>query len=126
MTKFDLKLRTINDEANEAFGIIAKKINELETDLATERLKNLRTENEIRKDFEEEINSLQQELSRCPARFSEKEAKAYHNFWQKHFNMHGKSQGMMLHITGTGVGTAYEVICPICNSKENITDYDLW
>lgn len=126
MTKFNLKFRTTNDETNQAFGIIAKKINELETDLAEARSKNLRTEEEIRKEFEEEINSLEQELSLCPARFSEKEAEAYHSFWQKHFTMHGKSQGMMLHMTGTGIGTAYEVICPICNAKENITDYDCW
>ena len=49
----------------------------------------------------------------------------YDNFFEKHYHSCGARE-RILHSIGTGVGTAYEVECPVCGKKENITDYDMW
>lgn len=86
---------------------------------------------EIRVEFKDELEGLQNELARSYMRFSPKEEEAYQKFIHKHYKLHndGKyknSSGITVHMTGTGVGTCYELECPICHEKENITDYDTW
>lgn len=90
-----------------------------------------KSRDEIREEFKEELERLQNELARSYMRLSPKEEEAYQNFIHKHYKLHndGKyknSSGIIVHMTGTGVGTCYELECPVCHEKENITDYDTW
>ena len=38
-----------------------------------------------------------------------------------------KNGGKYLYeLTGTGIGTAITIKCPVCGEEKNITDYDCW
>lgn len=85
-----------------------------------------KTKEEVLKDFKEDYNRLLADYRRCPAQFSKAEAKSYGAFVKEHYNLHGKDSGTILHISGTGIGMVYEVECPICHKKEDITDISSW
>lgn len=109
----------------EAFSELAFYINYLQEHnerLAAEAEK---TRDEIREEFKEELEQLSKRLENC-IEFSDLEMERKTNFIRQHYAKHGKNSGVTLHMVGTGVGTCYELECPICHEKENITDYDTW
>lgn len=91
-----------------------------------ERLSNQikRSKDEIREEFQKELDRLE-EVKKNSIYFSKLERDRYDDFFEKHYHSCGARE-RILRSVGTGVGTAYEVECPICGKKENITDYDLW
>ena len=87
---------------------------------------------QVKNQYEEENKQLKKNAELVYLRFnSYKERDAYHAFEQKHKECRGTSRingGKMPYLIpyGTGVGTAYTAICPICGEKEDITDYTSW
>lgn len=61
--------------------------------------------------------------------FSEKEQEANAQFRKEHFascQSGGRTSSYEYVLTGTGIGTAITVRCPVCGKEENITDYSNW
>lgn len=68
---------------------------------------------------------------------NEKEEKLYHDFYKKHkvcrdrlCEEHGLNfcppGSISITFTPTGIGSAIKVKCTLCDTEENITDYDSW
>lgn len=95
-----------------------------------------RTEEEIRtniqNEFEEENKRLKENLHLSFGQFnSQTELDEYINFCKKHTKCREAfriNEGQMPYVipTRTAVGWAFDVVCPICNEKKNITDYSAW
>lgn len=47
-------------------------------------------------------------------------------FRAKHYESCNNGRSYQYELTGTGVGTAITIKCPVCGVEENITDYDCW
>lgn len=59
---------------------------------------------------------------------SENEAEAKKVFTLKHYEMHKpmRTDTYIFTLTGTGIGTAIKIKCPICGVEEDITDTESW
>ena len=59
---------------------------------------------------------------------SDKEWKDYNEFREKHYKMFGckNANHYLFDLTGTGIGTAITVVCPICGEAKDITDFNSW
>lgn len=59
---------------------------------------------------------------------SAKEAEAIKEFKAKHFSCQSDrlSTSYEYVLTGTGIGTAISIRCPVCGEEKNVTDYDMW
>lgn len=102
-------------------------IKQLKEENARLRAKSLADRHEIRKEFEAELDYLQDELSRSWMTLSPLEDERLRNFRDKHYHqLHKKDNGFIVHIFGTGIGTCYTIECPICHEKEDITDASSW
>lgn len=86
----------------------------------------------VRKDYEEQINNLNERIRLSYGEFaSQKEKEAYNQFEKRH--MHNRltskyngGRAPYLIPTGTGLGTILKVVCPICGESEDITDTEAW
>lgn len=82
--------------------------------------------------LKEKITSLEERLSLSYGEFeSKKELKAFKAFEKKHMHQRATSKiqsGEAPYIVphGTGVGTCFTVVCPICGKKKDITDISCW
>lgn len=85
-----------------------------------------KTKDEVRKDFEKEIDMLNKRLSRAWMVLSPVEDERLRQFRDKHYQLHKKDNGFIPHIFGTGIGTCYKIECPICHELEDITDVSDW
>lgn len=85
-----------------------------------------KTKNEVRKDFEKEIDILNKHLSRAWMVLSPVEDERLRQFRDRHYQLHKKDNGFIAHISGTGIGTCYKIECPICHESEDITDVSDW
>lgn len=57
---------------------------------------------------------------------SDKEAEAVKEFREKHYQSCHNSSTYLYTLSGTGIGTAIEITCPICNTTIDITDVESW
>ena len=86
----------------------------------------------VRKDYEKQINSLKEQLSLSYGKFaSRKEKEAYKQFAEKHMHdrqtsIYNGGRAPYVIPTGTGVGTIFKVVCPICGESKDITDTSVW
>lgn len=85
-----------------------------------------KTKDEVRKDFEKEIDTLNKRLNRAWMVLSPIEDERLRRFREEHFQRHKKDEGFISHIFESGVGPLYTIECPICHEKENITDVSDW
>ena len=48
--------------------------------------------------------------------------------WNKdsHYKSCKNGSKYLYELTGTGIGTAITIKCPVCGEEKNITDYDCW
>lgn len=61
--------------------------------------------------------------------FSDDEMASAKAFRDKHYKscQHGRMSTTFEYVlTGTGIGTAIQIRCPVCGQAENITDYSNW
>ena len=85
---------------------------------------------QVENKYAEENKRMEKQLSLAYLIFnSEKEQNAFKEFEQKHKSCRTTNRinsGKMPYIIpyGTGFGTAYTVICPVCGEKQDITDYN--
>lgn len=83
-------------------------------------------------ELKREIASLKDKLHLSYGQFeSEKELKAFQDFEKEHMHDRKTSKahgGMSPYIiaTGTGVGTIFKAVCPICKASKDITDTSCW
>ena len=88
--------------------------------------------NEIKEEYKEEINNLEERLNLSYGEFaSQKEKDAYLEFEKQHMHDRLTSKyhgGWVPYLipTATGIGTQLIVVCPICNERANITDVEAW
>ena len=54
---------------------------------------------------------------------SDKERRAYEHFCKAHVTCSFKGNIPYIIPTVTAIGTIYDVYCPVCHEKEDITDY---
>ena len=77
------------------------------------------------KEREETIKDLR---TRALHMLSDKEWKDYNAFHEKHYKVSGckNANHYIFDLTGTGIGTAIKVTCPVCGETKDITDYKSW
>lgn len=86
----------------------------------------------VRKDYEDEIERLENELKMSYGAFaSEKEKQAYNEFVQKHMHDRRTSRyngGRIPYLIPNyfGIGRGLQVVCQICGESEEITDTEVW
>ena len=54
------------------------------------------------------------------------EKKAERAFRDSHYKSCKNGSKYLYELTGTGIGTAITIKCPVCGEEKNITDYDCW
>lgn len=97
-----------------------------------ERLKqeNRKTRDEIRQEFQSDIELYNEELNHAPVIFSNKEDTSYRAFRERHYKSCGHNSkhdiGITIHLVGTGVGSIITLECPVCHKTEDITDVSSW
>lgn len=57
---------------------------------------------------------------------SDKEAKRIAEFRKEHYVSCKNSGTFLFELSGTGIGEAISIKCPVCGAEENVTDYDTW
>lgn len=57
---------------------------------------------------------------------SEKEAGRVAEFRKKHYASCHNAGTYRFELTGTGIAEAISVECPVCGTKEDVSDYDVW
>ena len=57
---------------------------------------------------------------------SDNELKAEKAFKDSHYKSCRNGGRYLYELTGTGIGTAITIKCPVCGEEKNITDYDCW
>lgn len=57
---------------------------------------------------------------------SDNEKKAERAFRDSHYKSCKNGSKYLYELTGTGIGTAITIKCPVCGEEKNITDYDCW
>lgn len=110
---------------NNLNGVITG-IKQLKAENARLRAAVLADRHEIRKEFEAELDYYKDLSDRSWMTLSPLEDERLRNFRDKHYQLHKKDNGFIAHIFGTGIGTCYEIECPICHEKEDITDTGNW
>ena len=60
------------------------------------------------------------------AQISDNEKKAERAFRDSHYKSCKNGSKYLYELTGTGIGTAITIKCPVCGEEKNITDYDCW
>lgn len=86
----------------------------------------------VRKNYEKQINNLEEQLSLSYGEFaSQKEKEAYDEFEKEHMydrlsSRYNGGRAPYLIPTGTGIGTILKVVCPICGESKDITDTSMW
>ena len=121
----------IDYNVGEALATIAFAIHESERNEKDAIIRATKNRDEIRAEFEAEIEALEDKLDHSLAIFSDLEQERYRTFINKHYQLHNngkykKNDGITVHMVGTGVGTCYELECPVCHEKEDITDVSSW
>lgn len=83
---------------------------------------------EFRKD--KEIQTLDKELehvrSHSLLQLADKEKERLEQFRETHYQKCKNSGTYLYKITGTGIGNAIEVTCPVCSETLDITDEESW
>ena len=105
---------------------LVRDIEELKTENSHLRAVALANREEVRKEYEAELDYLKDELSRSWMTLSPLEDERLRKFRDKHYQLHKKDNGFIAHIFGTGVGTCYRIECPDCHESEDITDVSNW
>ena len=90
-----------------------------------------KTHNAVRKEFERELEFLNQQLDRALCVMTEVEFSRYESFVAKHHRLHDNnesifSESITAHLTMNGICTQTILECPICHEKEDITDVTSW
>jgi hypothetical protein len=121
----------INYDIGEALATIAFTIHESQQNEKNAIIRANKNRDEIRMEFEAEIEALEDKLDHSLAIFSDLEQERYRAFINKHHQLHNddenkKSDGITIHMIGTGVGICYTLECPICHETEDITDVASW
>lgn len=111
---------------NQALADLEDGIQNLQRENMRLREAVLKEKEEIREEFEEELNYLNDRLKRCWMGLSPLEDERLRKFRDKHYQLHKKDNGFIAHIFGTGIGTCYKIECPICHESEDITDVSNW
>lgn len=111
---------------NQALADLEDGIQNLQRENMRLREAVLKEKKEIREEFEEELNYLNDRLKRCWMDLSPLEDERLRKFRDKHYQLHKKDNGFIAHIFGTGIGTCYKIECPICHESEDITDVSNW
>lgn len=57
---------------------------------------------------------------------SDNEKKAERAFRDSHYKSCKNGSKYLYELTGTGIGTAITIKCPVCGEEKNITDYACW
>lgn len=58
---------------------------------------------------------------------TDKEREDLHAFREEHYRLHRPRGSTYVYtITGTGIGTAISIKCPICGAEKDVTDYKSW
>ena len=57
---------------------------------------------------------------------SDNEKKAERAFRDSHYKSCKNGSKYLYELTGTGIGTAITIKCPVCGEEKDITDYDCW
>ena len=86
---------------------------------------------EIRQEYNNEIEQLKRKLKFSYYRFgSEEEQNEYNKFCEEHRNCRSTAinKGRIPYIipTYTGIGINSVVVCPVCKELKDITDYSIW
>ena len=115
----------LNMLQNNLDGLI-RGIEELKTENTHLRAVANANRDEIRKEFEAELNYYKDEHSRSWMILSPLEDERLSKFRDKHYHLHKQDNGFIAHIFGTGIGTCYRIECPICHEVEDITDVSNW
>ena len=105
---------------------LVRGIEELKTENSRLRVAALANRDEVRKEYEAELDYLKDELSRSWMTLSPLEDERLRKFRDKHYQLHQKDNGFIAHIFGTGIGTCYKIECPVCHEVEDITDVSNW
>lgn len=58
--------------------------------------------------------------------FSDKELELYTDFRAQHYKSCHNGDTFVVTLSGSGIGESIEVACPICVTKQNITDMESW
>lgn len=121
----------INYDIGNALATIAFAIYESQQNEKNAIIRAHKNRDEIRAEFEAEIDALEDKLDHSLAIFSDLEQERYHAFINKHYQLHNngkykKNDGITIHITGNGIGTCYTLECPVCHETEDITDVSSW
>lgn len=82
---------------------------------------------EIKANYEQQLNDYKLELSRCFFHFSEKEYNAIRDFRKRHYESCTKDNKLAsgkgtIHWLSDGLCTVYTIECPICHATEEIFD----
>lgn len=77
---------------------------------------------EIRKAVE--LTEYNRTHSLC--QISDNEKKAERAFRDSHYKSCKNGGKYLYELTGTGIGTAIRIQCPVCGEEKDITDYDCW
>ena len=79
---------------------------------------------------DEELTRLRAAVDQCKEHslqiLSDTELEAIKFFKQRHYDSCGNGSTYQYQLTGTGIGTAIKIRCPICGKEEDVTDYDSW
>jgi hypothetical protein len=121
----------LGHNVGEALATIAFVIHESERNEKDAIIRAAKNRDEIRAEFEAEIEALEDKLDHSLAIFSDLEQERYRAFINKHYQLHNndkykKSDGITIHMVGTGIGTCYTLECPVCHETEDITDVASW
>ena len=118
-----------DNEVGEALATIAFTIYDAQQKELKSRQELEKSRDEVRQEFIDEITDLKYKLKRSIGNLTEKEYERYISFIEKHYKLHRKDKkyiGITVHLLGCGMGTSYELECPICHETEDITDTDSW
>ena len=73
---------------------------------------------------DEEIQRAVEMTEYC--QMSDNEKKAERAFRDSHYKSCKNGSKYLYELTGTGIGTAITIKCPVCGEEKDITDYDCW
>ena len=125
-------LAHINDqEIGQALAKLAFVIYNAKENERVARQELSKSRDEVRTEFEAEIEALEDKLDHSLGILSDLEWERYRAFTRKHYQLHNngkykKDDGITIHMVGTGVGTCYTLECPVCHETEDITDVASW
>lgn len=87
---------------------------------------------EVLNEYAEENARLREELALSYGSFTyEEEKQRYDEFCKEHVECRRNSRisfGRIPYViaTGTGIGVGYDVVCPVCGAKKDITEVARW